>query len=166
MNRTGLLALCNYNVYANQLVMDTVSQLSEAELIRQSSPSHSSIRELLLHMLAVEAGYLARCQEQSLERPELSTLDDIRRYWRNVGQITQQFVESQTEAGLARELTIHLDGHAFRFPVWQMLVQTVLHSTHHRGELSILLTELGHPLPTLDAVIQFAEQSGQPWPWK
>jgi uncharacterized damage-inducible protein DinB len=40
-----------------------------------------------------------------------------------------------------------------------------MHSTHHRGELSIVLTELGYPLPTLDIIVHFAEQSGQAWPW-
>jgi uncharacterized damage-inducible protein DinB len=50
--------------------------------------------------------------------------------------------------------------------MWQLLVQAFVHSTHHRAELAILLGQMGHPLPTLDILIHFAQQSGQPWRWK
>jgi uncharacterized damage-inducible protein DinB len=59
-----------------------------------------------------------------------------------------------------------MGGQTLRLPVWQLLIQGFLSSTHHRGELSIVLTQLGHPLPTLDIIIHFVEQSGQTWPWK
>ena len=50
---------------------------------------------------------------------------------------------------------------SFNFPVWQIVLQVYNHSMIHRGELSILLTELGHPLPNMDILIQFGEQTGQ-----
>ena len=163
MNRSGLLALCAYNRYANRLMLETVERLTADELTRESSPSHGSVQQLLAHMLAAEASFLARCQERSLERLDLSTLADIRRHWGEVGRATEQFIASQADADFARELNSQLGGHPFHFPIWQLLTQAFMHSTHHRGELSILLTALGHPLPTLDIIVQFAEQSGQPW---
>jgi uncharacterized damage-inducible protein DinB len=45
-----------------------------------------------------------------------------------------------------------------------LLAQAFVHSTHHRGELSIVLSHLGHPLPTLDIIIPFVTWSGQKWP--
>ena len=166
MNRDGLLALYAYNAYANHLALDGLAQLSEDEFARESSPSHSSIRGLLLHLLECEAWFLANCRERTLEEPDLPTLADIRRYWSDLEREQQNFIASLTESDLARDLAVRLGQHSFHFPVWQLLVQAFVHSTHHRAELAILLGQMGHPLPTLDIIIHFAKESGQEWPWK
>jgi uncharacterized damage-inducible protein DinB len=166
INRDGLLALYAYNAYANHLVLETAAGLDEEALARQSSPSHGSVRNLLLHMLRAEAGFLTRCQERLFDPPSVVSLQDIRSYWDDLARAGQDFIASLDEVKLSRELDVELRGHLFRFPVWQLLVQAFVHSTHHRGELSILLTELGRPLPTLDIIIHFARESGQAWPWE
>jgi len=40
------------------------------------------------------------------------------------------------------------------------------HATQHRAELGIVLGQMGHPLPTMDIIVHFVYQSGQPWPPK
>jgi uncharacterized damage-inducible protein DinB len=165
MNRDGLLALYTYNAYANHLVLDGMAQLSEDEFARESSPSHGSIRGLLLHVLECEAWFLALCQERQIKDFNLPTLADICRYWSDLEREQQTFIATLSESDLAHELTIQLRDRPFHFPLWQLLVQAFVHSTHHRAELGILLGEIGHPLPTLDIIIHFAKQSGQPWPW-
>jgi uncharacterized damage-inducible protein DinB len=165
MNRDGLLAHYEYNTYANHLALDGLAQLSEGEFTREPSPSHGSIRGLVLHMLRCEAGFLAACQERPFEAPDLPTLADIRRYWTELEREQQDYISTLSESALARDLTIELRDQPFHFPVWQLLLQAFVHSTHHRAELGILLGEIGHPLPTLDIIIHFAKQSGQSWPW-
>ncbi len=164
MNRDGLLTLCEYNRYANQLVWEVVNRLTADELTRPVSPSHESVQSLLTHMLMVEAVFLARCQGGPLDRPELPTLADVLGYWSNVAQAAQRFIAEQTDDDLQCEMAA-FDTRPLRLPRWQLLLQAFMHSAHHRGELSIVLTELGHPLPTLDIIIHFAEQSGQGWPF-
>jgi uncharacterized damage-inducible protein DinB len=164
LNRDALRTLDDYNTYANNLVLDSAAQLSEADLSAEASPSHGSIRRLLLHMLAVEAGYLASCQARIVERSDLASLPDIRRYWGEVTQRRRTYLDQLDEAELARAATITLGRQELRFPVWQMLLQAFTHSAHHRGELALLLGQRGHAPPTLDVIVYFARQSGQPWP--
>lgn len=38
-------------------------------------------------------------------------------------------------------------------------------SFHHRGELSVVCTGLGYPLPTMDIILHFINQSGQSSPF-
>ena len=64
---------------------------------------------------------------------------------------------------LAQEIIIPIGGQDIKLARWQFLTQSLMHSTHHRGELSIVLTGLGHPLPTLDIIIEFVQESGQQW---
>jgi len=165
MNRDGLLVLYDYNAYANGLLLDTVAQLTEAKFLQVSSPSHGSVHELLVHMLEGEAFFLSVCTGYPLdELPSLPALADIHHAWAQLAKEIHNYLVSLTDADLAQEIEVPLKGQSLHFPKWQALVQGFVHSTHHRGELSIVLTELGCPLPTLDILLQFIKQSGQPWP--
>lgn len=166
-DQNGLLALQAYNAYANQLMFQTIEKLSPEEFVQPASPSHGSVRGLLFHMLECEAFFLACCQGQSLELSldELSALPAIRQYWRNLESGQLAFIQSLDAAGVEREISVQLGSRQLVFPVWQLLAQAMIHSIHHRGELSIVLTELGRPLPTLDIILQFIEQSGQKPPF-
>jgi uncharacterized damage-inducible protein DinB len=93
----------------------------------------------------------------------LSTLPSIRRYWSKLEQEQLDIIGTLNEADMIRDVQVQLGKQQLVFPVWELLVQALVHSIHHRGELSIVLTELGHPLPTLDIILQFIKQSGQSW---
>lgn len=164
MNREGLLALYRYNAYANHLVLDGLAQLSEDEFTRAPSPSHSSIRGLVLHILECEAWFLALCQGCQMREIDLPTLADICRYWSDVERDQQAFITQLAEGDLARQVLLELRGTGYHLPVWQLLVQAFVHSTHHRAELGILLGQRGHTLPTMDIILHFVQESGQTWP--
>jgi len=166
MNRDGLLALYEYNAYANQLVLDGLAQLSEDEFTRAPSPSRNNIRTLFLHSLLGEASFLAACQGSRFEQPNLPTLDDIRRFQGELAKEQQVFVSTLSESDLAREVQIEFGSQPYHLPVWQLLVQAFLHATQHRAELGIVLGQMGHSLPTQDIIVHFMRQSGQPWPPK
>ncbi len=163
MDGEGLKALYAHNSYANNLVLGVVARLSDEELRRESSPSHGSAYALLRHMLLAEAFFLAAAQARPLDVPALATFADLPPFVERLARDSTAFLASATQPDLDRVVPIRLRERAFQFPVWQLLVQALTHSIHHRGELSIVLSNLGYPLPTLDIIIPFAEQSGQPW---
>ena len=164
MNRNGLLTLYGYDAYANHLVLDVLAQLSEDEFTRAPSPSRSTVRTLFLHSLLGEAWFLAACQGRKFDQPDLPTLDGIRRFQSELEKEQHAYITTLSEGDLAREAQIKLGSHPYHLPVWQLLVQAFLHATQHRAELGIVLGQIGHPLPTLDIIVHFMQQSGQPWP--
>lgn len=164
MNREGLLALYKYNAYANRLVLDGLAQLTQDEFTRAPSPSHSSIRGLVSHTLECEAWFLTLCQGRQWEELELATLADIRQHWGDVEREQQAFIAQLAEDDLARQVTVELKKNEIHLPVWQLLAQAFVHSTHHRAELGILVGQMGYKLPTLDIIIHFLQESGQTWP--
>lgn len=167
MDQDLLVALYNYNTYANRLVLETVARLSHDEFTRPASPSHESVQMLMLHMIRSETFFLKQAQGQPLP-PRPTTAPTLAQIWAYVDQLAQEqeaFVHSLTENDLKREVEYEIGGQSLRLPVWQILTQAFVHSTHHRGELSIVLSGLGYPLPTLDIIIPFVTQSGQKWPW-
>jgi uncharacterized damage-inducible protein DinB len=166
MDRNGLLALYDYNLYANRLMLDVAERLTEDELVRESSPSHGSVRALLHHILNCEVYFLATCRgdtDLKFNSSEIPGLDDMRRYWDKLGTEQRDYISSLGENDFIREVSLTLRGHPYHLSIWQLMTQAFVHSTHHRGELSIVLTELGHPLPTLDIILYFLQHSGQQW---
>ncbi len=161
MNRDGLLILADYDRYADNLLLETVDKLTEDEFARQSSPSHGSVRKLILHSLETLAVFLALCREQPLqELPDLPTLLDIRRHSETIRQEVRKWIESSNDNELRREIPfpIPLKGKSLCLAKWQMLLQAFEHSAQHRSELSVVLSELGHPLPNLDIILQWVEE--------
>ncbi len=161
-----LLAYNTYNGYANRLVLAAFYQLNEEERNRHCSPSHGSAAALLLHSLRAEAFFFTLCSGKPY--PALlagePTPAQLLEFTTQHTHAQHEYIRSLTETGLAREVDFDLKEHAFRLPCWQLFMQAFVHSTHHRGELSIVLTSLGHPLPTLDIIIPLIEHSGQVWP--
>lgn len=168
MNKSSLLVLHNYNDHANALVMEAAKKLDENAFTTSSSPSHGSVQGLLTHMLTTEFFFLARCEGKPVQpKPAAATLtlEEIRVTFVQIAEERRKYLEWISEDLLAQEIAIPIGGQDFTLARWQFLAQSLLHSAHHRGELSIVMTALGAPLPTLDIIIPFVNESGQHWPW-
>jgi uncharacterized damage-inducible protein DinB len=170
LNRSALIVLHNYNEYANTLLLKTAAQMDETAFLAQSSPSHGTVQALLTHMLTVEFFFLARSEDKPVnpkDAPDKTlSLDEISTAFHQVANERRQYLNWVSEERLLEMVELPLGGQPFKLERWQLLAQSLLHSTHHRGELSIVMTGLGHPLPTLDPIIQFVNESGQHWPWE
>jgi uncharacterized damage-inducible protein DinB len=168
MNKFSLLVLHNYNTYANDLVLQTAVRLDEAAFSTSSSPSHGSVQGLLTHMVTTEFFFLARCEGKPiLPKPSAAalTLAELSTTFTQVAEQRRRFLEYVGEEALAQGITVPIGGKDIKLARWQFIAQSLMHSAHHRGELSIVMTALGQPLPTLDPIIQFVKESGQEWPW-
>ena len=169
MNRSALLVLHSYNGYANGLVLKTALALDEEAFTGQSSPSHGSVQHLLMHMLTVEASFLAKCKGEAPQgrvfEAEEMTLAEIADSFAGVADARAAYLETVSEDELAEIIPIQIGSKPLRLARWQLLAQSLLSSAHHRGELSIVMTALGTPLPTLDPILQFVRESGQEWPF-
>jgi uncharacterized damage-inducible protein DinB len=168
MEQPMLSALYAYNAYANRLVLETAAHLTIEEFTQHSSPSRDSVHVLLRHLLMTETFFLESCRECPL-LPELDqqvTLADLQSYQQQLAQEQSAFMQMLTDTELQHEIDFQIGPQPLHLPMWQLLLQALMHSTHHRGELSIVLSHLGHPLPTLDIILPFIEWSGQTWPGK
>ena len=168
-NKPALLVLHNYNSYANTLVLQTAAAMDEAAFTAQSSPSHGSVQALLTHMLTTEFFFLARSEGKPVNpkgAPDKTlSVNEITMAFSQIADERLKYLNWVTEEKLVEIVDIPIGEQPFRLARWQLLTQSLLHSAHHRGELSIVMTGLGHPLPTLDPIIVFINESGQHWPW-
>jgi uncharacterized damage-inducible protein DinB len=164
MDKKGLLELSGYNEYANDLLFGVAKKLTSDELTRPSSPSHGSVLGLLRHVFDVEAFFLFVCQGRPLAPGKDGTLsfEQFLQEWAGLAKGRMDYLNAVSEADLDGKVEPFGPGLAYTRS--QLLVQSLVHSIHHRGELSIVMTGLGHPLPTLDIILHFTKQNGQEWP--
>lgn len=167
MDHSLLLSLAKYNALANHLLFETVGNLSTSELEITPSPSRKNIFRLLQHLLAVEAHYLAQWQGNNFDfdAQALSTVESLQVFASQVDVSLINLVTSLKEKDLFQEKTIQIGGYDFQFTTWQILLHIFMHSAQHRGELSVLLSFKGQSLAIPDIITQFAQESGQTWPW-
>lgn len=166
MNRDDLLAFVGFAAYANKIIVDAAAQLTDEEVMRKCSPSHETVFELLKHMYGGEWVYLRFCQGQPFDPSPIeaiTTFPALRDAWLTVSDDMVAFVRGLDDAAVNRDITLSFGGEqSWRLPLWKTLLMTLVHSMHHRGELSIVMTTLGHPLPDIDIMVYWLEQSGQP----
>ncbi|MFN8445673.1 MAG: DinB family protein [Caldilineaceae bacterium] len=163
-------ALARQNAYANQILFQEASKLTLETLDATKSASRESAYRLLVHLLTVEALYFRQIKGGNgrvIDKEATTSLDSVVAIAAQHGEEFLEYVTTLTDEELGRDTIFQFsNGARVHYPVWQLLTQVLMHSAQHRGELSILLSELGHPLPINDIIIRFTEESGQPWPFK
>ena len=162
-----LTELYEYNYWANKRYLAVAETLTEEQLFRKQGHSWDSVHAVFVHMMSSERMWPQRWRGEKgefLNPKDFPTVASICAYWVDVEKNMRAFITEQTEGSLLRDITFtNPKGEIFTLPLWQMMVQPPNHNTHHRGELSIVLTALGRPLPNLDILLHFIEQSGQVW---
>ncbi|MEL7590042.1 MAG: DinB family protein [Anaerolineaceae bacterium] len=165
LDSTALYALHTYNVYANDLVLETAAKISAEELTREVSPSHGSVLKLLAHIFECEYYFTLECMNTTPDQAQAdrcaASLESLRECFALLNATRENYLEQVNEFELGEEITVDLGRGEVTLPRWQFMAQSLLHSAHHRGELSIVMTELGYPLPTLDPILMYIRDSGQ-----
>jgi uncharacterized damage-inducible protein DinB len=165
LDSTALYALHTYNVYANDLVLETAARMTAEELTHAASPSHGSVLKLLGHIFECEYYFTLECMNTTPDQAQAdrcaASLESLRECFALLNATRENYLEQVNEFELGEEITVDLGRGEVTLPRWQFMAQSLLHSAHHRGELSIGMPELGYPLPTLDPILMYIRDSGQ-----
>ena len=155
--------LYEYHYWANQRILRTAANLTEAQFDVQVLPNHNGLRSTLVHTLGAEWIWLSRWRGTSptagLRVDDFPTLDSIRERWRAEEQNMRAFLAAQSDDDVLRMVHYtNLRGKAFAYPLWQLMVHVVNHGTQHRSETAAMLTELGHSPGDMDMTVFMQEK--------
>jgi uncharacterized damage-inducible protein DinB len=143
-----------YNRWANARTLEPVSKLTAEEYGRTLGGSFPSVGETLAHIYAAEWIWLERWQGRSPRglpaAGEVPNLAALREKWKTVEAGQSAFLEAVTPARLAEVVSyVNVRGETWSYPLGEMLVHLVNHSSYHRGQVATLLRQLGQaPEPT------------------
>jgi len=166
MSASYFRTLVGYNRWAWSRVLACVSELT-AEEYSSRRFNFGSVRSTLSHVCGTEATYLARLMGRPAGPPrtedDFPTFEALRDRWE------QQFAEQKA---FADSLTDEMVGQSFSYIAgngretsWRrdlFLAQLINHSTQHRAETAMGITEFGHSPGDLDVSLYVRENGPTP----
>jgi uncharacterized damage-inducible protein DinB len=111
------------------------------------------LRKTLHHIVTVQRFFLLHCSGRELDadlelRPP-DTFEELEQLFRDTHTEQLEFVAELTPAALSAIV----EGQKVRPTVKEALLQTVLHTQHHRGQVAHRLRALGATPPTVDYIL-------------
>jgi uncharacterized damage-inducible protein DinB len=157
-------ALYDYTHWATDKLLETATQLNEAQLNEEMRNGIGSIRITLVHMVGAHWIWRERWQGNSpgalLNPDDFSTLEAIQLRWQEEKQRMNDLFATLRDEDLERQITYtNTRRQNLQQSLWQAMQHVVNHDTQHRSEIAMRLTELGHSPGELGMNIFFMTQS-------
>jgi len=156
--------LHDYTRWADLRMFEAVAKLSPEQYTKDLGSSLKSVRDTVVHLVSAQWIWLSRWNgivpKGMWNAADYPDLVSVRAAREELGRELGDFVGSQTEASLAKPLTYkNLKGETFSYPLGQLMLHYVNHSTYHRGQVTTLLRQLGAQPVSTDLVLYYAEKA-------
>lgn len=154
MDKEALLALWDYDSWANERILSAVAALSPEELRQPLASGYDTLFATLWHI--VEAVHTWRVRAETGYDPvawaeqDIPDLAALAERARAEAVAMRAFLEALPDTLLAEPMRYTTGGVVRERSRWHVLVHLVNHGTHHRGELAAALTALGRSPGELD----------------
>ncbi len=151
-----------YNAGFNRRLYDLAGALTPEERERDMGAFFGSVSATLNHILVADRIWLGRFapnmpestalagadvirEVTSLRQPLADTFDELAAARHATDEVITRWVEELTDDVLAGTMSYHhaRDGRR-EHPVWLAVSHLFNHQTHHRGQVTTLLHQLGH----------------------
>ena len=144
-----LVHLYDYGAWADARLLAAVARLTPEEFARPVAGSHGSVRNTLVHVMSAAWGWVERCGGHArgarLKPEDYPTPDALAQEWTRVESHARALLAALTDDDLTREVAFSFGGEpASVATVGALLQHAALHAVHHRGQVALLLRELGH----------------------
>lgn len=166
--RAHFLQLARYNVWATRRLLDAVALVSEADYRKDCGLFFKSIHGTLNHLLVGEhmlwyprfaKGVSPKLELDSEVEPDRDRLSQaLKGGAANWLPLIESWPDERFDSQLSYQTS---KGVSQSLPFSSTLAHVFNHSTHHRGQISAVLTQLDLPAPVLDLVALLQEESKQ-----
>jgi uncharacterized damage-inducible protein DinB len=160
-----LRRLFAYNRWANLRMLEALEELTPDELGRDLKGSFPSVAATLVHLMGAEWVWMRRWSGSSPQAfPPSLVLDSVaavRQEWDRLWEEQQAFLAGLDDGAIQRMVAYtRFDGASQEQPLHELLRHVVNHATYHRGQVAIMLRQLGHTPPSTDLVRYYREEAG------
>lgn len=164
MKPEEIVALYEFNAWANHKTLDAVSALTTEQFTRELGSSFSSVRDTLVHIYGVEWIWLERLQGRSPAvfpvAKEFPDAGKLKARWADLEVIQLGYARGLTQADLDEALEYKtISFGPARSPRWQMMQHVVNHGTYHRGQVTTMLRQLGAKAVGTDLISFYREKN-------
>ena len=157
MNSQDVHTFFAYDQWANRRLLVAAALVAPHDFTRELGASFGSLRGTLLHILLGERRWLQFWVDGSAipdpapnDFPNTAALGDS---WTDLERARAAFTSKLTVERLDAPLTVR--GQLFQLR--ELIQHVVNHSTYHRGQVALLLRQLGHTPPSTDSRLFLAD---------
>ena len=153
-----LVQYAAYNVWANQRIVDCITNLSDEQINRKLNSSFKTLYATLVHLWDVESIWWQRMKlKENVEWPGTRFNGSVLELGANLMQQSKQWkdwIDIATEAALEHEFIYkNSKKDQFKQPVYEVLHHLFNHQSFHRGQLVTMLRQVdARELPNTDMI--------------
>jgi uncharacterized damage-inducible protein DinB len=149
-----------YNAWMNGKLYEVCATLPDEERKRDRGAFFHSIHGTLNHILLADSVWMGRFEAQpfvfkSLDQELYSSFDELRAHRREMDDRIERWARGLTEAALDAKLqfTSVLTKRSNSATLWKLVTHFFNHQTHHRGQLTALLSQAAIDYGTTDLLL-------------
>jgi uncharacterized damage-inducible protein DinB len=159
--------MAQYNQWMNSRLYAVCANLTDEQLRQDRGAFFKSIYATLNHILYGDLAFMARFTQNPSAAPAFGV--DLHGNWKSLRAAREELDQSMlawasslTTAWLEEILTYtsNIDGKSRSVPKWVLVTHMFNHQTHHRGQVTTLLSQMGLDIGSTD--IPFMEQFSNP----
>ena len=161
MNKDDIRLLYEYDRWANHRVLEAASTLTPDQFTRDLGGAFRSVRDTLVHLISGEwiwitywidpprspeaLAELRKRRDAQFQAEGFPNIAAVRSKWEEIEREQSEFVHRVTDESLATRLPFR----GSEFKLAHLMQHLANHSTYHRGQLALMMRQLGaEPLPT------------------
>ena len=153
--------LLKYTLWADRKVLAAVRHVEPEYLVREAGASFGSLLGTFAHILGAEQVWLSRFVGNPIPLPDIADFPDLETLEADFKELWPQlefFLASLDDAQLEAPIRwTNSRGETYTRQLWQAVVHMVNHSTYHRGQIVMLLRQMGYEPPSSDLIYFFPE---------
>ena len=156
--------LWDYNYWANRRLLARAASLSPAQLSEKTPTMWKSIMGTLVHALGAEWIWRQRVQDGTaptalLNPDQFGTLELLQQRWAEEEVAMRAYLDGLIDADFNRVIEYkNTAGESFARPLWQLMTHVVNHSTQHRAEVALYLTNFDCSPGDMDITVYLTDQ--------
>jgi len=167
-------ALARYNRWMNDKLYELAATLSDEARKRDCGAFFKSIHGTLNHLLLADRVWLGRFKGvtlpdghmgpggiRSLEQELYADFEELRRQRALTDTELSAWVSELTPERLAAPLVYFRMGQKHEVPLWWAVCHLFNHQTHHRGQITTLLSQQGHDPGVTDLFAMLRAEAAQ-----
>lgn len=164
MSIADIRTLYEYNAWAAQKILDQTSLVSPEQYAAPAPVPFGSLRGTLVHMMSAQHVWRMRCQEgispkAMLAEADYPTIDALLALWTAERAALSTYLQTLTDTDLLQNIRYNnTKGIPFEVRLSHILTHVVNHSTQHRSEAAMLLTQYGRSPGDIDYIVYVIEK--------
>ncbi|HMN46481.1 MAG TPA: DinB family protein [Povalibacter sp.] len=151
--------MASYNRWMNERLYEACARLTDSDRKRDCGAFFRSVHGTLNHLLLGDKIWLGRflgnpIQVRNLDEELHAEFEALRRDRVGTDEVIVRWTDSLTDAALAGELRyVSVASPAPRkYEMWLAVAHFFNHQTHHRGQLTTLLSQFGQDMGVTDLI--------------